>query len=284
MIISLKILAKLPLSILYKLSDIFAWVIYNVVRYRKDIVFNNLHNAFPEKNEKDIKRIAKACYKNIADVVIEAIKSSNLSILELNRRVHFVNVEILDPLIKAKQSFLLLAAHQCNWEWLLLTSKNQLGIDVAAIYRPLHNKKYDKLMLESRSQYGVTLIPSKRAIMELMRRRNSLQAIATIADQPPLEGDEKCWVKCLNQDTAFPVGVDKIAKIMKLPAFFIYMRRTKRGFYEVKLEQLANPPYTKEGYPIAQSYAKAFEKQILMFPNDWIWTNRKWKYRKPIYE
>ena len=41
-------LGRIPLRRLYRLSDFLAWVVRDVVRYRKEVVDHNLEIAFPE--------------------------------------------------------------------------------------------------------------------------------------------------------------------------------------------------------------------------------------------
>ena len=55
----LGILSLFPLKILYLLSDLLFFIIYYIARYRRNIVYNNLKNSFPEKTHKEIIEISK---------------------------------------------------------------------------------------------------------------------------------------------------------------------------------------------------------------------------------
>ena len=278
-----KLLSKLPLGVLYLLADVLYFTIYYVVPYRKAVVYRNLHRSFPEKTDAEIRRLAKRFYKNASDVTIEVIKAISITREELTRRVTITNPEILDELTERHQSFILMAAHQCNWEWLLLATSAMLPVPTDAIYKPLHVKHIDKLMFDTRSRFGGNPIPLKHSIVEIMKRKDIPKAFAIVADQTPSKGEEKYWATFLNQDTPFAVGAEKIAKITKYPVFFVAMRRTARGRYDVSLIPLATPPYGKDRYPIIERYVHEAEKQILAHPEDWLWTYRKWKYKKPLY-
>ena len=48
-----------------------------------------------------------------------------------------VNPELVRDEVARGKPVLLLAAHQCNWEWLLLAFSTQLGMPVDAAYKPL---------------------------------------------------------------------------------------------------------------------------------------------------
>jgi len=280
----LKLLSFFPLWFLYLISNLLYLFIYYITPYRKKDVFEHLQRSFPDKTDTEIKQIAKQFYRNIADVLVESIKAMRISERALAQRVVFKNPELLQPWIDKQQSMIFMAAHQCNWEWLLLGSCVHLPFPLDAVYKPLHYKPGDQLMYNIRARFGAKPIAIKDTIMEIMKRRKELRGFALVSDQSPLVDEEKYWTKFLHQDTPFPIGAEKIARLTKYPVFFVNMQRIKRGYYEVHLEQLAEPPYVKqEGYPIIAAYAQATEQQILEHPGDWLWSYRKWKYKKPVY-
>ena len=70
----LRILSRLPLSVLYLLSDLMFFIGYRVIRYRRNVVLKNLKNSFPEKSDPEIHRIEKDFYHNLCDYPIETLK------------------------------------------------------------------------------------------------------------------------------------------------------------------------------------------------------------------
>ncbi len=280
----LKLLALLPLWVLYLLADLLYVSIYYVLPYRKKEVFVHLRSSFPELSESERVQIAKGFYRNIADVLVESIKAIRAPKTFFQQRVRINNPELLQPWIEQQQSMIFMAAHQCNWEWLLLGACAHFPFPLDAVYKPLHHQPGNRLMYEIRARFGARPIAVKDTLMEIMQRRKELRGFALVADQSPLEGEEKYWAHFLQRATPFPVGAEKIARLTKYPVFFVQMRRLKRGYYEVQLELLAQPPYAKtDDYPIIAAYAAAVERQILAYPQDWLWSYRKWKYQKPVY-
>ncbi len=129
-------------------------------------------------------------------------------------------------------------------------------------------------------------------MFEVMKRKGKARAYALVADQTPQKQEEKHWSHFLNQDTAFFVGADKIARILDAPVLFVAMRRERKGYYSARLDLLATPPYPRHadrdadratGAEIIERYARALEDEIRASPADWLWTERKWKYAKPLY-
>ena len=182
----------------------------------------------------------------------------------------------------------LLAAHFCNWEWLLLTAGTQLGIPIDAVYKPQKVAFFDRFLREGRARFGGNPIPAENFLREVMKRKGEARAYALVADQTPQKREEKHWSHFLNQDTAFFVGADKIARILKAPVLFVSMRRERKGFYSARLSLLAAPPYERgldgdSGAEIIERYARMLEDEIRASPADWLWIHRKWKYAKPLY-
>ena len=284
----LKSLTRLPLPVLYELSRALFRVAYYVCRWRRPLAAANLRNAFPEKTEAERAAILKQSYRNLADLIVETLYGYGASAAEMQRRVRIENPEVLRQCTERGQSVVLLAAHFCNWEWLLLTAGAQLGVPIDAVYKPQRIAGFDRFLREGRARFGGNPIPANNVLFEVMKRKAQARAYALVADQTPLKREEKHWSHFLNQDTAFFVGADKIARILNAPVLFVSMRRERRGFYSARLKLLAAPPYPRdaerdEGALIIECYARALEKEIRASPADWLWIHRKWKYAKPLY-
>lgn len=278
-----KILSKLPLNVLYLSAGIWYFVYYYILRYRRELVFNNLKNSFPEKTNREIKQLSKRFYKNISQVVVEAIKTISITEADLIKRVRIVNLDILTDYIAKRQAVVFLASHQCNWEWLLMVICLKLPMAISAAYKPLDNDPLDKLMMKARSRFRGRLIPVKSFIMEVVKTKSAGQGFTMVADQTPRRREEKYWTTFLNQDTAFFVGPQKVAWLTDAPVVFMGMRRVRRGYYEVTLKTLTQPPYIKSGFELLNRYIKEVENQIQQYPADWFWLYRKWPHKKPLY-
>jgi KDO2-lipid IV(A) lauroyltransferase len=282
-VLILNFLSRLPLPLLYALTEFLYFIVYHIWRFRRELSIANIRNSFPGHTESQVQGIARESYRNAFDLVAEVVKGASIGGAELRKRLRIENLAILDPWIKAGQPVVLLASHHCNWEWLLQVSCLELGISVDAVYKPLRVAAIDRFMFAARSRFGGNPIPVKDFLMEVLKRRKGARIIALVADQTPLASEEKHWTRFLNQDTAFFVGADKIARILKAPVVFVGMQRTRRGHYSARLELLSEPPYSRDGTDIIERYARVAESHIASHPADWLWMYRKWKYRKPVY-
>jgi Kdo2-lipid IVA lauroyltransferase/acyltransferase len=288
----LKFFTRLPLPVLYELSRALFRGAYYVFRWRRPLAAANLRNAFPEKTESERAAILKQSYRNLADLIVETLYGYGASAADMRTRVRIENPELMKQYSEQGRSVVLLAAHFCNWEWLLLSAGVQLGIPIDAVYKPQKVAAFDRFLREGRSRFGGNPIPADNFMFEVMKRKGKARAYALVADQTPQKQEEKHWSHFLNQDTAFFVGADKIARILDAPVLFVAMRRERKGYYSARLDLLAAPPYPRHpdrdadratGAEIIERYVRALEDEIRASPADWLWIERKWKYAKPLY-
>ena len=279
----LRWISLLPLFILYQLSTLLYFITFYLARYRYQVVKENLENAFPSKSPEEIRSIMKGFYRNFCDFIIEALKSITISQQELDKRVTIKHPETIERYFENGQSVLVLTSHQFNWEWLLLASSFKLSAPLSPVYKKLNNKFFNALMLSTRSRFGSNPIEMQETLVQIVSRKNSVNAFGLIADQTPLIDADKYWSKFLNQDTAFFIGSERIAHLTKYPVLFVGTKKIKRGYYEVLYEELVNPPYDKNDHVILDKYISKAESLILERPEEWLWSHRRWKYKKPLY-
>ena len=274
----IRLFSKIPFPLLYLLSSFLYYLIYYVLRYRKKVVFNNLRNSFPEKDEKEITKTAKGFYKNLLDVILETIKMMTISEDELIKRVDIENLEVLQKFYHQKRSVIVLTAHQCNWEWLTGSSTLQISHAVDAVYLQLTNEFSERLMKDIRSRFGGNLVEKKDFVKSLIARKDILKVNALLADQSPGDGANALWTNFLHQESKFFTGAEKIAIKLDLPVLYIEMWRVKRGFYKAKFSVLTDDPGNTEKNEITLRYVNALEKTIRESPSDWLWSHKRWKY------
>lgn len=275
-------ISRLPWGLLYAVGSCLALLAYRVARYRLDVVRGNIAGAFPELAPRARRRLERDYYRRLGELVAEVVKSATLSAEELDRRVTLRNLAAARGELDAGRSVLIVAAHQCNWEWLLLALTLKLGYPLDAAYKPLHGARSERLMRSIRTRFGGTLIPAKEILGRILSRRGA-RAIAMVADQEPVTSDYKWWTQFLNRSTAFYMGPEKIAQATRYAVLFASMRRIERGRYEVALEPLLAARAPLEAGALTERYARRVEAQVRASPQDWTWSHRRWKLRRPVY-
>lgn len=278
-----RFVSRLPLALLYRVADLLGWLAFRVFPYRDAVVRENLSRAFPDWDEARMRQVRRQYYQGFADMLVEVIKSATLPEAQIRRRVRIVNLEAPREHLAAGRSVLLAAAHQCNWEWMLLGLSLELGYPLDAAYKPLVDRWAEREMKKVRSRFGCRLIPAKQLLADILKRGAVTRAVAMVADQEPTTSERKHWTRFLNRDTAFFMGPEEISRVTRFPVFFIAMRRVRRGCYEMHFVPLAGAGERLEPGELTERYVQAVEAQIRAAPADWPWSHKRWKLKKSLY-
>ena len=113
-----RLLSILPKQVMYVFADLLYLAGYYLVGYRKKVVYENLRYAFPEKSDKDIKKIAKRFYKHLSDVMVEDIAMLHMSTNRLDQFVTVKDLDVLDDLYQRNRNVMGMLGHYGNWELL----------------------------------------------------------------------------------------------------------------------------------------------------------------------
>lgn len=276
-------IARLPLWMCYPIATAAAWLAQYVLRYRRQIILNNLVGAFPEHSHAWRKQRLSEFYSGLADTTIEIIFGSRMSLEEISARVHYENPEVVRI---ATDNFtrpaLVLTLHQGNWEWMLRGAKAALNIRVDPVYKKLRSPGADRFALETRSQFGAKPILMKHVARNVLKHRAEARLIALVADQSPGKRERVHWTTFLNQSTAFFSGGAAIARATGLPVIFATCQRVSRGYYNVRFEVITGTPKELPEDEIIERYTQLAEREIRRHPASWLWSNNRWKRSKPL--
>lgn len=276
--------AQLPLWVLYGFSNAAAFVMYYFVRYRRATVRQNLANSFPDKALKEIIKIEKRFYIHLADLFVESFFQLHASKKRVKKLCKFNNIELLHKYFDKGNSVIVAAGHYCNWEILALFGEVNKHLTIG-IYKPLVNKYYENLLNKGRQKFGGVPVPMQDTFKTAISYHNQgkLFFLGLISDQTPAKRDIHYWVTFMNQETPVFLGVEKIARKLNQPVFFCNVKKVRRGRYEVDLELLCENPLETKPYEITTLHVKALEKLIRQAPEYWLWSHRRWKYKRSDY-
>lgn len=279
-------ISRLPMPLLYVLSDGLFAVVYYAVRYRRRVVAENLARSFPEKTEIERRRIARDFYRHFCDLIVESLKGFTVSDAEIRRRFRVVNPEILAPYFNAGRSIVLAGGHYGNWEWLAVAMRQQIPHRAVAIYKPLSNRFLDGKMRATRGKYGLEMI-TMREVPGFFREAAANPATVPYAmifgsDQSPGDPRKAHWMTFLGQDTGVPFGAEKYAREYDLPVFFGVIRKIRRGEYAFEFQRVTDRPREAAPGTIVEEITRRLESEIRKEPRYWLWSHRRWKHRRPI--
>jgi len=279
------LISLLPFRLLYAFSDGIFVLIYHVFRYRRSVVKENLTLVFPNKSNQEIKRITKAFYHHLCDMILESIKSMTISETEMKKRFVFANFEELHKITNQNRSIILMCAHYGSWEWIFILQK-YTQVKGYAIYKRLANKYFDALVKRIRAKYNTYLITTKEAITELEKSKKDgeISISGFASDQSPKPSKAFHWTAFMDIKVPVHTGAEMIAKNLDMAVVMFKVKRLKRGYYETSFETLAHNPREYKDYEITDKFLKLVEQQIYEAPEYYLWTHKRWKHRDKVPE
>jgi KDO2-lipid IV(A) lauroyltransferase len=276
------LVASLPFSVLYKVSD-FLYHLIRLTGYRQDVVLKNLKNSFPEKSPDEIEAISSSYYRYLCDLTLETFKTMRMNEKESRKHCIFHNTDWLDKLYKEKKSFIIVMGHYGNWEWAGPSFTLNTNFQLVVIYRPLSNPYFEKMLSRMRTRFGTRITRVNNTLRDMVASRKEITATAFIADQTARR-DTAYWMNFLNQDTAVFTGPEKLAIKFDYPVVYMNVQKKSRGYYEVTPELLfAEPKKTSEG-EISEIFMKRLEKEIIKDPTPWLWSHKRWKHTRMLHK
>lgn len=272
----LQIFRLIPYSLLYVLSDALAFILYRVVGYRKQVIFENLRRAFPEKSTAELKQITHATYRNLTDVTLETLKSFSAPIAELDRRAICLNPEIINQYLDQGQSVILAGSHLGNWEYSGLVLSLALNGTVVLVYKPLTNKRMDAFLNKARTKTGASTVAMNDLVRALKNKATSVFVL--LSDQSPSSRKSAHWIPFFGIETACLPGADVLGRKFELPVLYYRVKRSaQRGFYEIEFQELCVNPQDAQEMDITKTYARHLESDIRDQPEQWLWSHKRWK-------
>jgi KDO2-lipid IV(A) lauroyltransferase len=274
----------LPLSVLYAVCAVLA-LLARVFRWRAGFVRDGLARCLPDTPEAERRHVAADFYRYLGELVAESVHGSRIDGEDLAGRLRFENAEIVEEVLASGKRVMLLAAHHCNWEWLLLRCSKAFGAPLTAAYKPVSREPADRALVAMRSRFGATLVPAKRIVQHLIEQRGSVKLLALVADQsPPASSDQQSWRPFFGEETAFFRGPGWIGAKMGFQPVFVAMRREGRGRYVVRFVPLLGSGERPDADGIISAYVQAVEAHAREHPAQYFWAYNRWKRARRLYD
>ena len=285
-------LSLLPLWVHYLFSDILFVVIAYVLRYRHRVISRNLSIAYPDKSDKELKKLRMQFYRHFCDILVETVKYTSITDKNIMRRMTFKNSEQVAEILNSGQSIALLLGHYGNWEWVsslvlwvrpLVTNNTAMG----QIYHPLENQVINRVVLKTRDRMKSDSVAKNGTLRWIIEnKRNGRPTIlGYINDQVPKWENIHHWLTFLNhKDTPVFTGIERIVHSQNQAAVYIDVKRVGRGRYECEFQVITRDPSTMGEFELTDIYFQRMEQTINRAPQYWLWSHNRWKRTREEFD
>ncbi|MBO68744.1 MAG: lipid A biosynthesis acyltransferase [Acidiferrobacteraceae bacterium] len=273
------IFSYLPVAWSHKIGGALGAIIYRIASVRREIAIRNLELCFPEKDEQDIRAIAKNTFRNIAKATLTSGIGWWSSKKRLKRLVRIKHSEHYDGALKSDQNIILLAPHFVALEigGIYLSIFNS----ITSVYQHSRNPVFNKLMVRGRRRFGLMLVERKNGLMPLVRNIVRGSALYYLPDQDPgLQWNSRgaVFAPFFGVTAATWATLGRLAKLTDATVIPCATKilQDGQGFEIIFRPPLDNFP---TGNPIidAETMNHAIEELVREMPDQYFWVHRRFK-------
>tara|TARA_Y100001960_G_C14570305_1_gene775496 strand:+ start:124 stop:981 length:858 start_codon:yes stop_codon:yes gene_type:complete len=240
----------------------------------KNIIKKNLEYAGIKEETKQ-KNITKRMWKNYGRIFAEYAFLKKFKTNEFSNYISIEGKEHLSDIISKTKKAVFVSGHFNNFELMALQLEN-LGVDLAAIYRPLNNTFLNKKIEEIRLNY-ICKKQIKKGKIETRKVIENLKngtSIALMIDQRVSEGKKIEFFHKPALTTTIPAQLIKKYQCLLVP---IYIERYDNYFFKMKIYKPLEFEKSSSVEKISKTINDILEKMIMKNPSQWIWSHNRWK-------
>ncbi|HAO14227.1 MAG TPA: lipid A biosynthesis acyltransferase [Tenacibaculum sp.] len=274
------IFSLLPMRVLYWISDFIFILVYYLIRYRKNVVRENLKLSFPDKKAEEIERLTKKFFRHFIDVMMESVKTFSISKKEMLKRFSYKNPELVNSIINEGNNIVLVGAHLANWEW-SVSLPLVLDINIYGTYSKLANPYFDKRIKKNRTKFGLIAVKTSRTIKNIHENyHKKVQSMyLLLSDQSPMLHKTHYWRNFFHTKVPVHTGAEIIAKKYNFSVVNYTTKKIRRGYYETEFSLITNTPKDFENYQLTDRYFEIVEKSVAEQPECYLWTHKRYKHK-----
>ena len=273
----------LPLSVGYAFADFASWCVYHFdFKHSRRAVAHVLHSGI-RTDRKEAQKIARESFRHLLKVFIEIVKFDQF-ITKDNIRDYIrvaddpVSQRLLHP--ETSHQIILATAHLGNWELAGGTNTVLSGIPMTSIMRPLGNPKIGQYIYDHRMSFTHKTISKEKGLRPLLTALKEGVNVTFVADQhaSSTEGVEVQFFGHPARAHASPALLHLRSGV---PIAMPYLIRLDNHFhfeYYCEDEFVYTPTGDKQKdiQAITQQYTDIIERAVRKFPEQWLWSHRRW--------
>jgi KDO2-lipid IV(A) lauroyltransferase len=260
------------------------YVAWRLLGRLREVGLQNLHIAFPEKSELELKKILRGVFRSLGWQIAEFCKMSGYTLAETSE---FIRYEGLDHYLSAKskgKGVFVLTGHLGAWE-LSSFYHSLAGYPMSLVIRRLDNPLVDSFVNRIRCLHGNRVIHKDDFARGLLRAMHNGETVGILMDtnMTPPQG---VFVPYFGVEACTASGLARVAGrsgAAVLPGFLLWEDSEQR--YVLRFgEELV---LAKTGHPDTDMLAntalftETIESYVRRYPDQWLWLHRRWKTRPP---
>ena len=268
----------LPLKLADSFGATLGSLAHMVLSSRRRITHDNLSRALGDiltSQERD--QIVKHVFQNTGRTLIEFARLGSTIKKGLDSIVVDDGLDHMKSVYEQGKGGIVVTAHFGNFE-LFGAWVGTRGFPMDFLTGVQHNEKVNRLLNGFRREIGVGLLTVDKSVRSVFKALKANRFVALVSDQHAPSG---VTVDFFGRPAATPKGPAAFAVRSGAPLLPFVMRRESCERHVVMAGEPIYPPATGDNeadiHTLTTAYTKYFEKCIREYPDQWLWTHRRWK-------
>ncbi|WP_337266690.1 lipid A biosynthesis lauroyl acyltransferase [Oryzifoliimicrobium ureilyticus] len=254
---------------------------------RHRLMLTNLRNAFPEKTEEELARIAMDSWGNMGRLAAEYVFLDRLFDFDPESdkpgRVEVSGIPIFLDLRDNPRPFIVFTGHTGNFE-LLPVAGAAFGLYVTVLFRPPNNPYVAKKIFDFRSARMGKLVPSHAgSSFALARQLEAGQGVGVLVDQKFRKGLSTDF---FGQPVKTNPLLPKLVRQFECEVYPARCIRLPGNRYRLEIEPRIDLPRDAAGnldlVGSAQMLNDKVESWVREHPEQWLWYHDRWNIKRQL--
>jgi len=230
------------------------------------------------------KRILRASFANLGRTIAECAHLHRLTPSNIRRFIGFEDEQYWRRALETLDSSgaLIVSGHFGNWE-LFHYAHALLGYPVHLVHRPIKNPLIDAFIERVRTRSGTIVHPKEAAARAVLNALKERRLVVIPLDQNA-SGKMGVFVDFFGLPASTNSGLARLALRTGAPVFPAFLVREGRS---ARHRIVVFPVIQPQGdgdleaaiRKTTQRYVRAIEEIVRKYPEQWLWTHKRWRTR-----
>jgi len=268
----------LPIKVGLYLAEFAGGAAFAVMKKERRQTIENLKNAFPEKNDAEIEKIAKGVFTNLCKNGVEWVSVHKVNKENIDLWVTSEDLDKIGRVLSKGKGGIILGSHFGNWE-LLHVYFPLKGYHGTTIARRLYFNKYDQFLSSVRASKGVDVIYRDESPKKLLRLLKQNKLIGILGDQD-MDSVDGIFVDFFGKPAytpKAPVAFSLASGAPLIPCLVIREGSRHRLVIEDPMEMEEKSTKDETIRFNTERWSRLIESYVRKYPEQWVWMHRRWK-------
>jgi KDO2-lipid IV(A) lauroyltransferase len=264
---------KSPAFVRLGLAWFLAFLWFDVLRIRRQVVLDNLRKAFPEWTEKQRLHTARTSLRHLGLNFIEYCYLPFLKRDNVDRYFEFHGLDVLNEALAKRKGVLLLTLHLGHGD-LCAAAMAVKGYPMVMVSKFFKIQWLNDLWFGMRERVGMKFVGPRNSSFQLLRALKNGSVVVIPLDQftgPPIG----VRTKFFGIETGTAAGFAVMADRSEAPVISVYTVRKPDGRHAIHFVREIKEQGTAS--LVTQRFNDELESFVRLYPDQWMWLHKRWK-------